>query len=222
MKYWLTGVLVLLFVQCGKEKIPAPGAAILVAPANNNNCTTAQIVDSAQSQVNFEWQAAENTDSYELVVQNMNTNSTRNFSTTFTSKSILLSRASSYHWRVISSAEITSETTTSEEWSFYLEGEASEEGLPFPAQLLAPENNATVNAASVTLSWSGGHPEGATLRYQVYLGSLATNLSAVGEAQTQSTYTFEAAAQQRYFWKIQSLQANGDSSDSVVFEFQTQ
>ena len=120
---------------------------------------------------------------------------------------------------MISSAEITSETTTSEEWSFYLEGEASEEGLPFPAQLLAPENNATVNAGSVTLSWNGGHPEGATLRYQVYLGNSATNLSAVGEPQTQSTYILEAAAQQSYFWKIQSLQANGDSSDSVILNF---
>lgn len=219
MRRWL--FVLIVFVQCAKEKIPTPEVVVLQAPENNNTCTTAVPVDASQSQVSFVWQPALHTDTYELVVQNNRTNSQQRFSTTFTTKSILLSSANQYSWWVVSSAEVTEVTAQSEVWSFYLEGVATEELLPFPAQLLAPENNATVDPGAVLLRWSGGHPEGAILSYQVLMGNSATSLTPLGELQAGTSTTFQAASQQEYFWRVVSYQANGDSSSSELFQFQT-
>ena len=53
MKKRLSHALILLIVGCSKPGIPAPEAAILLAPDNLASCTTSFVVNANQSRVTF-------------------------------------------------------------------------------------------------------------------------------------------------------------------------
>src|SRR4051812_4160863 len=85
----------LITVGCHKQKngggtpppIPTPtvpGKAVLVAPAQNEACTSGTVVSDAQSSIVFKWNAASNTESYDLHIKNLvsGTESTQNVAAT--------------------------------------------------------------------------------------------------------------------------------------------
>ena len=54
--------------------VPAPLAATLIFPDNNTECNEGEVVNDTQSRVTFQWNASQNTDSYEVNLKNLNTN----------------------------------------------------------------------------------------------------------------------------------------------------
>ncbi len=216
-------LIVLIFILgCAKEKIPVPEIAQLLAPENNDNCTTAQVIDETQSQVNFQWATALHTDTYILFVENKNTGQQNSYSTTFLTKSIRLSRAATYAWWVVTESEASEMSSKSAVWTFYLEGSAAANSLPYPALLMSPEDDAVVSAGSVNLQWNGRHPEGAPLQYEIYVGNQPNNLIKKAGPQSGNSYSFDVSASSTYYWKIKTIDPEGDFADSAVYSFHTQ
>ena len=74
MKIKFYFLVLLIIVACKKEEAIVPDAPLLIGPENNNSCTTAIVINEAESQVTFSWQTALNADEYELVVRDIETN----------------------------------------------------------------------------------------------------------------------------------------------------
>ena len=82
------------------EVVLPPEAAMLTFPENNTECNISEILSETQSTVPFDWNDSANTDTYQIIVTNLNTNS------------IVVSQTVS-----ISAAPITLERGTPYEWS---------------------------------------------------------------------------------------------------------
>ena len=152
--------------------VPAPGKSSLSAPENNEVCYEGEAVDASNSAVSFSWDASSDTDSYDLQITNQETNQTQTESgITSTSKAVTLATDVSYSWKVVSKANDTNDTTSSDTWQFYLAGDGQENYAPFPATIISPISGAAVDASNglVTLSWEGNDPdEGDSLTYTIY------------------------------------------------------
>ena len=153
-------------------QVPAPGKSGLSAPENNEVCYEGEAVDASNSEVTFSWEASSDTDSYDLQITNQETSQTKTESgITSTSKAVTLATDVSYSWKVVSKANDTSDTTSSDTWQFYLAGDGQENYAPFPSTILSPTSGAAVDSSNglVTLSWEGNDPdEGDSLTYTVY------------------------------------------------------
>ena len=64
---------------------------------------------------------------------------------TSTSKAVTLATDVSYSWKIVSKANDTSDTTSSDTWQFYLAGDGQENYAPFPATILSPTSGAAVD-----------------------------------------------------------------------------
>ena len=138
------------------------GKSSLSAPENNEVCYEGEEVDAFNSEVTFSWDASTDTDSYDLVITNQETNQSQIESgITSTSKVVTLATDISYSWKIVSKANDTNDTTESDTWQFYLAGDGQENYAPFPATILSPLSRAAVdsNNGSITLSWEGNDPD---------------------------------------------------------------
>ena len=83
-----------------------PKLTTLIAPANQTECLDGEDVE-------FSWNASDNTDSYTVIVKNLLTNTeSANLTTTSTKATITLEVGQPYSWYVISSNSDSTQTTT--------------------------------------------------------------------------------------------------------------
>ena len=111
LKYILFISLVILVSCKGKEggggdggvdpppPVPSPKAATLSAPAKNSECLDGENVE-------FKWAASENTNSYEIVIKNLLTQSLVTQTTTSTTVTIKLTKGQPYSWYIISKSNL--------------------------------------------------------------------------------------------------------------------
>ncbi|SDQ55968.1 hypothetical protein [Flagellimonas zhangzhouensis] len=228
-KYIVPLVLLTLF-SCGgsgddptpepEPEVPVPLAATLVFPDNNEECTEGVIVSDTESQVTFQWAASENTDDYTLTIQNLETGVETSSSTSNTELQVTLNRGTAYSWIVVSSADGTNETATSETWRFYNAGAAIENYAPFPAYDPYPEMGIEVVSGNISLQWEGSDLDGDSLSYSVYLDTANPPTTLLGgTASTNIDATLEADT--IYYWQVISTDSAGNSSTSEIFEFRT-
>src|ERR1700749_1430641 len=108
MRTQLLTIPLLLFFMAfgGKKNNPAPALAptkaLLTAPAQNAVCTTGAVISDSQSSIIFTWNAADNTDSYDLVVKNLLTSATTTQHTSSTQLTVPLARNTPYSWYIVS------------------------------------------------------------------------------------------------------------------------
>lgn len=160
----------IFFCGCGPDPIPDPEATILLSPENLNNCSSASRVNDSERQVLFQWTKALFAESYELIVKNSVTQESFNINTTLFNESLILPGAATYQWFVRSKSSLTPVTKDSNSWQFYLEGNPNTSHLPFPAILLAPQDNATVSLSdgnSFLLKWEGNDLDGDIISYNL-------------------------------------------------------
>jgi len=213
-----------LLLRCGPEPIPEPQATILIAPANLNACTTASVLNEKERQVSFQWTAALHTDSYELVVINSLTNAKYEKSSSLLTESLVLPSGAPYQWYVNSKSLLTAAVGQSAVWQFYLEGSPAERYLPFPAVLIAPENESTVDlnaSGAVSFAWEGNDLDQDIESYAVYLGRAENDLELVQEGLTVSQVNLTLDSGTHYYWQIMTVDSEGNTSMSAVFGFQT-
>ena len=229
-KYLYSIVCILFFANCGGggDDGPAPlpqppTAAELVFPLENSECTEGVITASnlSTSTITFEWELAENTDSYELTVTNLNTNNSETFTSLSGFQEVTLNRGVPYSWYITSKNSETLESAKSAIWKFYNAGEGATNYPPFPADLLEPTSGYTVYStnSSISFLWKASDIDNDILSYSLFLGtnnppdnSIATNIS-------EQNFIYATPAVGTYYWLIKTEDANGNISTSQVSEF---
>ena len=191
---------------------PAPTAATLKTPAQNSECLDGENVE-------FSWNASENTDSYTIVVKNLLTTSQISQTTTSTSVTIKLEVGKPYSWFITSSSSTSTQTASSTKWKFYLKGEATTNYAPFPADLITPKSESSVNSGSVKFEWNGSDvDEDDSLTFDLYVdtNNPPTNKVKTNLSSSTTNVTLDAGT---YYWKIVTKDSQGSNSDSGVAMF---
>jgi putative VirB-like lipoprotein len=208
----------------GNNPPPAPTQVTLSLPAQNSACTTGTITSSTASTITFSWNASENTDTYELDVKNLMTNTVTTQTTSQTQLPVSLLRGTPYSWYIISKSAKTATTAQSDTWKFYNSGPGIITYAPFPADLISPTFGQQMPSSStaVNLTWKGSSVNNEPLTYDVYFGTSSTFASAHDSEITDTLVNVTVQSGATYYWKIVSKDGNGNSSDSGVSQFSVQ
>ncbi len=235
MRYEISilGILIFSLISCGGSGngdpepeppvvVTPPSATTLIFPDNNTECNEGVVVNATQSTVTFRWTEAQNADTYELNVRNLDNNNTARSNVSTNSADLTLLRGVPYEWFVISRANGTNETATSATWRFYNQGPGVENYAPFPAEVVSPERGSTVAATgTVSLVWAGSDVDNDLVDFEVFLGTDAAALTSLGTT-TESTLVASIDAGTIYYWRVLSRDSQGNTSLSEVFEFRVQ
>ncbi len=197
-----------------------PSAATLTFPENNQECNQGTSINSTQSSVTFTWQAATNATSYDVVLKNLDSDVTVTLGADTNQKEIILDKATPYSWYVVSKATGTTETATSDTWKFYNAGDGITSYAPFPATLVAPTMGANLTGVtSVTLEWTGSDVDDDIAHYDVYFDTVSPPTAQISDDQTATTANATVAAGNVYYWRVITTDAEGNNSQSEIFEF---
>lgn len=196
-------------------------AAVLLFPLNNSECTTGTEVSATQSKVTFEWIASPNATLYYVYVKNLNTQTQLQFNAqNNTSIDINLLKGTPFSWYVVAkSANVT--LAESEKWKFYNAGDAVENYIPFPAELVSPTMSSTVQGPAVDLEWSGNDVDGDILNYKIYFGTNVNPTTLIGTVTEERLNQINTASNTVYYWKVVTTDEAGNSSTSTIFQFKT-
>ena len=213
--------ILITLVGC-KDPIPAPDAAILVAPEDNISCLYVPL-NTATANVLFSWQQALNTDDYVLKVRSEATGIETTTPTENTSLRLTLDRGDVYGWKVVSRSEASAEETESNTRYFFLEAQQQLAHLPFPAKLVSPEEEEVVelNNGNVEFSWEGADLDSDISSYNILLGSTETSLETIASGLTQSSYSYAVEMGNQYYWQVETIDREGNRSSSLISYFQT-
>ena len=218
-------LLVCLFTvfSCKKKDSPNPPEQVrLLFPEKNSECTTGVDQDATTSRVSFSWQRADNTDSYELRVTNLNTNTVQTISTSATTSSLPLLKGQPYSWLVRSRNNQVNNTISSEVWSFYNAGSRTT-FAPFPAEILTPDMSEKVFKDinnEVTLSWSASDLDNDIENIEVYFSEQnpPQNLEATLSA-TATSLKVSVLSGTTYYWSVVTKDLEGNATNSGVYVF---
>jgi len=224
----LFGGFILLLSSCAPEDpIPVePGVATLLSPANDETCLDGTSLNDTQSNVDFSWSTATDAVSYEVVVTNLLTQSSQTFTAVSNQTTLALTKAEPYSWRVRSIGEEGSTPSESEQWKFYLAGDAVVNYAPFPSELISPRSgaNSTPNINNlITLSWNASDVDGDLAQFEVYLDQTdaSTRIETIDYQAQEISLAVEVEKGVTYYWKIIAIDANGNQSNSGVYAFRT-
>ena len=170
----------------------------------------------------FKWNKSENTDSYELVLKNLESGTSTTHSAGAANQLVLtLSRNTPYSWHVISKLAASTTPAQSDTWRFYNAGPATSTYAPFPADALAPVMGANVSATAgkITLSWTGSDADNDIASYDVYLGTTNTPAILSSNVTASPLANVTVTANTTYYWKVVTKDSKGNTSDSGVYQF---
>ncbi|WP_224491322.1 fibronectin type III domain-containing protein [Robertkochia flava] len=205
------------------EPVPDPVAAVLTFPANNEVCYDGNVISPTLSEVTFSWQPAEHTDSYELKVTDLNTNTVKTYPVSATQTTVSLERATPYSWEVTSLAGNTNAEATSATWKFYLAGEGITTYAPFPATLEFPASGSSLNTTKVNFEWSGSDADSQALSYQLFLDSVDGKSEMIADTGSSENYEVnDLTPGTEYFWSVATTDTEGNTSRSQVYVFKTE
>lgn len=222
----------LLFISCGgggsDEPLPTPEPAntaptvpTLVAPATSSLCIN--------NIVAFEWSASTDTENNPIVYQLQIATDNQFGQIVSTSEissrthSVTLDKGKAYYWRVKATDSKNASSAYSGTFSFYTEGNAVANHLPFLPEVIQPETNTTITGTTAVLKWFASDADAADiLTYDVYLGT--TNPPTVKVAENRATSIFEAVSLQaatQYYWRIVVKDNKGGETRGQVWNFRT-
>lgn len=228
-KRCLIACLIVFFIACsggdggGDDPTPPvvdnPTAATLVFPESNSECTEGTNITSAESTIEFRWNAGLHTNTYNLQLKNLDNGNTTGYSTSDTKLSLKLSRGTPYSWYIVSRSNQTSNTAQSPTWKFYNAGEGVSSYAPFPAEAISPAIGADVANGSITLEWSGSDADNDIESYDVYFGE-ASPPSEYKTGITETTLdNVIIEAGKIYYWSVSTTDEQGNISMSDTFSF---
>lgn len=218
-------LLVALFVVTGcKKKDPPkpPEATLLVFPNKNSECTVGNDINATTREVDFKWQKANNTETYELRVTNINTNTTQTISTPALSARLPLEKGAPFSWFVISKNPMVAEQVSSATWLFYNAGSETTYP-PFPAEIITPTIGASIFKDinnEVTLEWSGSDVDNDIEGFEIYFDTTSPPVTllagpSIGATEQKASVTANTV----YYWRVVTEDKEGNTSDSGVFDF---
>jgi hypothetical protein len=207
---------------------PAPTVVSLLKPLNNTVCEEGKILTPTQSEVSFSWDPSQNTDTYEVRITNLSTNTsiTRSINHPTTSFIETLNRGVPYSWQVKSKSIKTTKIAESSEWKFYLSKDATGNYAPFPATLVSPKSGEIValTDGKVTLNWTGSDPDqGSVLSYQVYIDTSLIKVSSLEVKPISTTVNNTIVplnSNTVYYWIVKTSDGQ-NSSFTIPYSFKT-
>lgn len=217
--------LLIILISCSSEEqntianiegLPSP--ATLIFPVNNTECNEGIIVSDTQTDVLFQWEEAENTSSYILILTNLNNGTSREIKTVANEFLIRILRGTPYSWVVRSKASIGNATADSETWRFYNAGLPEESHPPFPAEVVSPKMGASVDEGIVLLQWEATDVDNDIASYTILLDTSSTPATEVGNPSTNSL-NITVSSGQVYYWKVITTDELGNESHSQIFQF---
>jgi len=224
-------IILFLLMACGGESstdgtppplvVAAPSAATLVFPADNTECNEGVIssTDETKSAVTFQWNESENTDSYEVNLRNINTNTSTKSNSTTNDATITIERGTPYEWFVVSKANGTNETASSVKAKFYNQGPGIENYAPFPAEAINPARGSTIaSAASVNLQWTASDIDADIAGYTIFFGTETNPTTELGTTE-ESNLDAPITSGTTYYWLVITTDSQSNSSTSEIFEF---
>lgn len=216
-------VVFLVVVGCKKKETPKPPeVALLVFPNKSSECTIGNDISSTTREVDFRWRAANNTETYELRVTNINTSTTQTISTPAISAKLPIEKGASFSWVIISKNSKVPETVSSDTWLFYNAGSETTHA-PFPAEIKAPLIGISLFKDinnEVTLEWVGADVDNDIDGFEVYFDTVSppeTLLASLGVGATEQKAS--VVADTVYYWKVICKDKEGNTSDSGIFDF---
>lgn len=218
--------LIFLLHGCSKDKsappLPqSPTPVQLVFPYENYLCNIGTDITATESTVLFEWEEAENTDQYELILNNVTTGNITSHQTSDLKIPIVLDRNTPFKWYVISKSSAVTDTAQSATWKFFNAGAATESYAPFPAEIVSPAMAATIatTANVIALDWNGSDVDNDIIGYDVYFGTSASPPIIETDVEESILNDVSILPDTIYYWKIVTKDSTGNSSDSGVFQF---
>ncbi|RLD28452.1 MAG: hypothetical protein DRI75_06615 [Bacteroidetes bacterium] len=197
-----------------------PTVATLTFPDNNQECNQGVEVNATQSSVTFTWTASQNTNTYDLVLKNLETNNSLTYNSNTNQIEITLLKGTPYSWYVVSKSNSVTQTATSATWKFYNAGDPVQSFAPFPADLVAPTMGANLTGVSiVTLEWAGSDIDNDISGYDIYFDTTSPPTTQLGGTQTQNTIEATVTAGNAYYWRVITTDNEGNNSESEIFEF---
>lgn len=224
----------LLFISCGgggsdestttpkPEPVnTAPSVPTLVAPTNSLLCIS--------NVVNFEWTASTDAENNPIIYQlqiSTNNQFSQIVSTTEGSsrtQAITLDKGKAYYWRVKATDSKNASSAYSGTFSFYTEGIAVVNYLPFLPELLQPETNSTISGAAATLKWFASDADVTdVLKYDVFLGTTNPPTVKVGDNVTTTTFAANSLLSTTlYYWYVVVKDNKGGETKGQVWNFRT-
>ena len=114
------------------------------------------------------------------------------------------------------------ETTASETWLFYNSGFQTTYA-PFPAEIIEPKVGSTVLRDinnDILLSWNGADVDNDIVGFEIYISTENPPEELLFSLGSGATTTKVAVATNTvYYWRVVTKDAEGNSSDSGVFDF---
>jgi hypothetical protein len=215
--------LAVFVISCSESDdnpVPPPEAVNLIFPLQDSECSEGIIINDQKSQLTFKWNESENSDSYELHVERLNSTKVFQEETNGTEMDVQLDRGTAYKWCVISRSNRTEKTAISNVRSFYNAGAGNISHVPFPAELLNPRNGESFTAATATieLGWNGSDLDNDIVNYEVFMDT-ANPPSTLIQTLNNKHLQVDVAAGNTYYWFVNSIDQTGNVSNSEVFHF---
>jgi hypothetical protein len=220
----VTGVLLILLLAAAcfkKENNSPPGAFSLALPLNGQVCTTGTVISATQSKVGFAWGAAANANNYDLTITNLLTHTAITHTVQKTTDTATLLQNTPYSWYITAKAPKTTTTLKSDTWRFYCAGSGLITYAPFPATIVSPTFGQTVTSTggNINLAWTGSSVTNNIVGYNVYFGP-STNPALFRTSITDNFVNNVAvSANTTYYWHVVTIDANGNISDSGIYNF---
>ncbi|MFS4466654.1 hypothetical protein [Maribacter sp. 2210JD10-5] len=220
----ILGFLTLTFSACKKKSAPKPPEAVqLIFPERNSECTVGDNLSATATQIEFRWQAADNTETYDLRVTNINTGVVQTLSNLSTTSGRLpIQRGEPFTWRVTSKNGKVQETVSSVEWSFYNQGSTTT-FAPFPAEAVFPEMASKVFKDvnnEVELSWTASDLDNDISEYEVYFSTETSPDTLIDTLPLNTTVVkVNVAADTVYYWRVVVKDAEGNATNSNIYSF---
>jgi hypothetical protein len=223
---------IVILAGCGKKSsdnpnpgggttTPAPAKALLTSPAQNEVCTTGTVISDTKTSVSFTWNVSANTNSYDLIIENLLTNNTTTQNTSATTSTVTLLRNTPYSWYVVSKSAKTSATSQSDTWKFYVAGLGTISYAPFPASITSPTFGQEVTVASgmINLIWTGSDADNDIVGYDVYFDT--NNSPSLFKSGITDMFlnNVSVSSGKTYYWKVITKDSQGNTSDSGVYQF---
>ncbi|MEP2237711.1 MAG: hypothetical protein ABJI22_05060 [Maribacter sp.] len=221
-------IVVLLLASCSlsdpeptpEEIINVPVAATLVFPEDNTECNEGTILNDTESNVVFRWNLSEFTDSYELIIKNLETDIITSQYAINDYKEVTLTRGTSYEWYIISKSIEIDTTATSEVFQFFNAAPGVVDHIPFSAEAIAPLDNEILvtNNTIVSLEWQATDIDDDIKEYEILFGTSVEEMTNIGSTENTNIevgITFGST----YYWKVKTYDENFNSSESDIFQF---
>ncbi|MBA0882946.1 glycoside hydrolase family 78 protein [Flavobacterium undicola] len=199
----------------------APTIPVLVSPTNNKLC-----IDNV---ISFQWNvstdAEKNSIKYQLQVatDNQFTQIVSTKEVTDNNQSVILEKAKAYYWRVKAIDSDNLSSSYSLTYSFYTEGIAQSNHLPFLPQLVIPDYGSTVSSTAVVLKWSASDSDTADkLSYDIYLSTTNPPTTKIANTVTETSLNVNSIEiAKTYYWKIVVKDDKGGETIGQVWSFKS-